>query len=223
MLKKLMSSSITTLVASVLAIGLIGYGGIRTVQAAPRVLSEFYGVQVKLTNIDTAIVENGSIVEGPDSLLQNWPANDTFAIGRAFDEALAVRNVGDASDGGIDEYVRVTVRTYWTDAEGNELKDTSLKPSYINLHFLEGNGWSIDKAASTPERTVLYYSEILAPGETSAPFTDTLAISSEVTTAISGQGEFAYEGVDFHISVVADAVQTHNASDAMGSAWGVSR
>ena len=30
MLKKLMSSSITTLVASVLAIGLIGYGGIRT-------------------------------------------------------------------------------------------------------------------------------------------------------------------------------------------------
>lgn len=223
MLKKILNSSITTLVASVLAIGLIGYGGIHTVQAAPRVVSEYYGVQAQLANIDTAIVENGAIVEGPDALLQNWPANDTFAIGKAYDEALAVKNVGDASDGGIDEYVRVTVRTYWTDAEGKELKDTSLKPEYIRLHFVEGNGWSIDKKASTEERTVLYYSEILAPGETSAPFTDTLAISSEVTTAISGGGTFSYEGVDFHISVVADAVQTHNASDAMGSAWGVSR
>lgn len=223
MRNKLLSSSITTLVASVLAIGLIGYGGIRTVQAAPRVLSEFYGVQVKLTNIDTAIVENGTIVEGPDSLLIGWPHDETFAIGKAYDEALAVKNVGDADEGGIDEYVRVTVRTYWTDAEGNEIKNTSLKPQYIDLHFLEGNGWTIDKKASTPERTVLYYSEILAPGETSAPFTDTLAISSEVTTAISGEGTFAYEGVDFHIAVVADAVQTHNADDAKSGAWGVSQ
>lgn len=224
MVKKLLRSSITTLVASALAIAFIAYGGIHTVQAAPRIVSEYYGAQVQLSNIDTALTENGKVVEGDGALLQSWPAGEDFAIGKTYDEVLAVQNTGDANKGGIDEYVRVTVRRYWTDAQGNEIKkDTGLKPEYIDLHFMESNGWTIDTDASTAERTVLYYSDILAPGESSAPFADKLSISSEALTAVSAEGAFAYENATFHIEAVVDAVQTHNASDAKSSAWGTSR
>lgn len=224
MVKKILRSGITTLVLAVLAIGFIGFGGINTIQAAPRVVSEYFGAEVVMANIQTAITEDGTVVEGSDKLLQNWPKNEKFAIGKVFDEKLAVRNTGKANDGGIAEYVRVTVRKYWTDTEGNELdaKVTGLKPEHIDLHFVEGNGWTIDADSSTPERTVLYYSGIIEPGADSTPFADKLSISSEVATAIDPEGEFEYEAVVFHIDAEVDAVQTHNASDAKGSAWGKS-
>ncbi len=226
MIKKILQSNITTLVASVLAIGLIGYGGVHAVQAAPRIESADYRAQVQLSNINTCIVENDKLVVGEDSLLQNWPANgETFAIGKTYAEELAVRNANDGVDDsegeGIDEYVRVSVYRYWTDAEGKEIKNTSLKPSYIDLHFVEDDGWTIDEASSTPERTVLYYNKILKPDETTTPFADKLTIKSDVTTAVSS-GTYSYEGAYFHIKVVADAVQTHNGEQAMTSAWGLS-
>jgi len=228
MFKKLMRSPIATLALSVLAAGLIGFGGIKTIQAAPRAISEYYGAQVQLTNIETALVENGTqVADGGDLLTNLVPEGESFTIGKTYDEELRVRNIGVTADGGIDEYVRVTVYRYWSDKEGNVLKDTSLKPEYIDLHFVEGNGWTIDTAASTPERTVLYYSGILAAdGGTSSPFADKLAISSEVATAIAASGEqgvdgeYPYEEVNFHVEAVVDAVQTHNNPDAKTSAWG---
>ena len=33
--------------------------------------------------------------------------------------------------------------------------------------------------------------------------------------------EYAYDGYSFQVEVEADAVQTHNAADAIKSAWGV--
>ena len=32
---------------------------------------------------------------------------------------------------------------------------------------------------------------------------------------------YKYDGVEFHVDVEVDAVQTHNAQDAIKSAWGV--
>jgi hypothetical protein len=32
---------------------------------------------------------------------------------------------------------------------------------------------------------------------------------------------YKYDGVEFHVDVEVDAVQTHNAEDAIRSAWGV--
>ena len=32
---------------------------------------------------------------------------------------------------------------------------------------------------------------------------------------------YKYDGVEFHVDVEVDAVQTHNAQDAIRSAWGV--
>lgn len=214
MVKKFLRSPIATAALSVLAIGMILFGGIHTIQAAPRVISDYYGAQVKLSEIKTALVENGTAVDDGAALLSSL-ADVKVQPGNRYDETLAVRNTGD-----IAEYVRVTVYTYWTDADGNAIKATDLDPSYIRLNFDECPGWTIDTDASTPERTVLYYGDYIEPGDTTDPFVTKLAISSEVSTAISGDGAFEYEGVTFHVKAVADAVQQHNGDKAMTSAWG---
>ena len=120
----------------------------------------------------------------------------------------------------------------WQDSEGN--KDTSLDPDFIRLNFLTENGWQIDESASTPERTVLYYTNLLAPGQSTAELLgeDALSIDSAVGTKVNQtetrteEGtvittEYAYDGYSFQVEVEADAVQTHNAADAIKSAWGV--
>ena len=219
MKKGVLRSPVTIAVLFVLAIGLLGVGTVGAVQAAPRIQSNDYRAEIVLTNIETALTENGQVVEGDDTLLHSLvPAGEKFAVGKAYDELLAVRNVGT-----IDEYVRVTVSLYWEDASG---KLVDLDPAYIQLHFVEGNGWSIDKEASTPERTVLYYATPIAPGEDTTPFADKLAIDAKVLTEVTktSDGEvYDYSkdnGVRFRISAVADAVQTHNGQDAMTGAWG---
>ena len=226
MKKGVLRSPVTIAVLFVLAIGLLGVGTVGAVQAAPRIQSNDYRAEVVLTNIETALTENGTIVEGDDTLLKSLvPAGEKFAVGKTYDEVLAVRNVGT-----IDEFVRVTVSLYWEDADG---KLVDLDPSLIQLHFVEGDGWTIDKAASTPERTVLYYRNpdpdgdgSIAPGEDTTPFADKLAIDAKVLTEVTktSDGEvYDYSkdnGVRFRISAVADAVQTHNGQDAMTGAWG---
>ena len=120
----------------------------------------------------------------------------------------------------------------WQDKEGN--KDTSLDPDLIQLNFLTENGWQIDESASTPERTVLYYTSLLAPDQSTAELLgeDALSIDSAVGTKVN-QTEtrteegtvittrYAYDGYSFQVEIEADAVQTHNAEDAIKSAWGV--
>ncbi len=90
----------------------------------------------------------------------------------------------------------------------------------------------MDKNASTKERTVLYYTGILKTDEVSPPFADNLVIDKEVakkvTTTETVNGNYKtitmtydYDGVEFVLEIDVDAVQTHNAVDAIGSAWGV--
>lgn len=89
----------------------------------------------------------------------------------------------------------------------------------------------MDKEASTEERTVLYYSDVLPAGSTTVPFTDTLrindAIASKVTQEVSQNKGlkmiktiYDYDGVMFCVEAKVDAVQDHNAEDAIESAWG---
>ena len=256
MIKTLFRSPITTIVLFVLAAALLIGGGIGAAQAAPRIQSNDYRAEVVLSNIKTAITENGTIVEGDDTLLKSgfakyannsakglvWVedlpthANDHiegFKIGTTYDESLAVRNVGT-----IDQYIRVTVNKYWvlTGTDGKPLADAqgkqvTLDPSLIDLHFIDGSSgdkgagrWTIDEAASTPERTVLYYSEPIAPGADTNPFTDKLTVKSDVISQVAKQADgslsFDYNGVQFRIKASVDAVQTHNPDPAMTSAWG---
>lgn len=218
MQKGILRSPIAIALLFFVAAALLGFGTMGAVKAAPRIQSNDYRAEVVLTDIETALVENGTVVEGDDTLLKSLvPAGQKFAVGVWYDEALAVRNVGT-----IDEYVRVSVYLYWEDADGNKLVD--LDPSLINLSFVEGDGWTIDAAASTPERTVLYYATPIAPGEDTAPFTDKLMIDSKVlasaTRDAEGNDTMDYDGARFRVKVVADAVQTHNGEVAMTGAWG---
>ena len=245
MIKSILRSPITTVVLFALAAGLLLVGSIGAVQAAPRIQSNVWKSEVVLTDIETAITENtkapgtkGIIREGDDDLLTTFLEDndeDQIKIGKSYDYELAVRNIAEVDgqkteNNGIPQYVRVTVNKYWVfvDENGNPIKETKgkeprLNPAYIELGFVEGNGWTIDKKASTPERTVLYYAGILDPGDDSAIFTDKLRINPKVLTQVtekSGETTFDYAGVQFRIKATVDAVQTHNASDAMTSAWG---
>ena len=152
---------------------------------------------------------------------------ETLALGKKYDDSITIKN-----SGSIDTFVRAVVTKSWQDSEGN--KDTSLDPDFIRLNFLTENGWQIDESASTPERTVLYYTNLLAPGQSTAELLgeDALSIDSAVGTKVNQtetrteEGtvittEYAYDGYSFQVEVEADAVQTHNAADAIKSAWGV--
>ena len=244
MIKKFLRSPIATLVLFVLGAGLLLYGGIGGAQAAPRIQSEYFGGQVQLTEIHTAIAENGTVVEGKNTLLgQNFfSANDNlesasdFKVGTTYTEELSVVNAGSADadyEGGeaIDQYVRVTVYCYWVrvNENGTESKLVNLDPAKINLEFVEGNGWTIDPTASnynadatdgsSGERTVLYYSGILPEGGESTPFTSSISVDSDVFDHASN-GTSPYAGATFRVKAVVDAVQTHNADEARTGAWG---
>lgn len=119
-----------------------------------------------------------------------------------------------------------------TEAEGTMQMSAEAKAA------LSENGWLVDEAACTKERMVLYYSRPIlaangemgtAAGESSL-FTDKLAIDGSVAkvaekTPVEGKpGTFrityVYNDYEFYLDVKVDAVQDHNAADAILSAWG---
>ena len=211
-------------------------------RAALTYFSENYSASVNISQIGVSIQENGKTVSSRDyagdgqwketstslfSDLLDTEKGEKLALGKKYDDSITVLNSGD-----IDSFVRVIVTKSWQDKEGN--KDTSLDPDLIQLNFLTENGWQIDESASTPERTVLYYTSLLAPDQSTAELLgeDALSIDSAVGTKVNQtetrteEGtvittQYAYDGYSFQVEIEADAVQTHNAEDAIKSAWGV--
>ncbi len=158
-------------------------------------------------------------------MLEN-AGDEKLILDKKYDEKLAVKN-----SGSIDEYVRVTVQHYWADKETGD-KLSKLDPSKIQIDFTN-DGWTEDKSAETTERNVFYYNSILKKGQTSTDFTDKISISGDIA-AIVGQTSqtddnglttitttYEYDGAQFVLEATVDAVQTHNAKDAIKSAWGV--
>ena len=65
-------------------------------------------------------------------------------------------------------------------------------------------------------------------GQTTGNFADSIAIDDKVTidNRVEQNGNvitttYRYDDVEFHLEAEVDAVQTHNAQDAIMSAWGV--
>ena len=91
----------------------------------------------------------------------------------------------------------------------------------------------MDEKSSTTERTVLYYTGIVPAGKSTPNFTDTLKIDNKIAEKVkveTGKDEngnevirhvYKYDGYQFHVDAEVNAVQTHNAQDAIKSAWGV--
>ena len=217
--KKLSTLSIILLV---IAIGMLLFGGIGGTRAA-LTESDRHVSDLEMKQIDVTLNENGSPVEG--ALLGDLLGDEPLKIGADYDEEITVTN----PEGGIDEYVRAVVYKYWTTDTG---KHTDLSPELIRVKF--GEKWKIDKDLTTEERTVLYYDGILEAGAESEPLVTAIGIDDSLATLMvenepvkNADGTttisytYKYDGIEFGLKVEADAVQTHNAKDAIRSAWGI--
>ena len=107
----------------------------------------------------------------------------------------------------------------------------NLWPGLIDLHLTNTDSWLLDEESTTEERIVVYYNKILPAGEdlSKTPLCDTLTIDRRVadkaTQTVTDDGKtivtkYDYDGWQFCLEAEVDAVQTHNAEDAIRSAWG---
>ena len=223
----------STIVLLVLAAVLLISSAVGSTRAALTYYSENYQAEVTVSNIGVSLRENGETVSYRNYLANGeWDVKDgtllagieDFTLGKTYDEELQVLNTGE-----IDTYVRVILTKTWVDAEGNV--DQYLDPELIELTGL-GVGWVVDEDASTPERTVLYYTSILEEDAVSTPFATEFRVSPALQTkvietkvTVDGKTtityEYEYDGYSFNVEAEVDVVQTHNAADAIKSAWGV--
>ncbi len=221
-MKKTKKYSRPTVVLLALAILLLTVGGIWSALAALTYSRSYYS-QFATQNIDLVLNENGAAIESGGELLSGLLGEEpSFKIGKSYEEALSVTNTGD-----IDQYVRVTIDKYWQTSEG---KRVDLDPALIKLTFGTA-GWIVEEKAN--ERTVLYYTEVLAPGETTSDALTALLVDPKLEQLVTQKRSpesgfpatitttYKYGDVEFGITVNVDGVQTHNAEDAMLSAWGV--
>ena len=230
------------LVLTAAALLLVG-STVGSTRAALTYYSENYSAQMNMQSIGVSLLENDKVVSSRDYVSNNeWKGtsdgtlltnllgkDETFTPGKKYNEAISVKNSGT-----IDTFVRVIITKSWQDEKGN--KNTNLSPDLIELNFLTDNGWQVADAQSTRERTVLYYTKALKAGKPTPALSDTLrinpSIASDVTKPVpesekeSEKGKtitytYKYNGYTVHIDAEVDAVQTHNAKDAIKSAWGV--
>ena len=237
-------SPVMTLGLFVLAVALLLGSSIGGTRAALTYYSETYTSRIQMYDIGVSLLENdrevswrdyssagdGTWNEHTGTLLENMlPEGEKLTLGRRYQENLKVRNTGT-----INQYVRVSIYKYWLDPQGIKMRD--LSPDLIDLNLVDlGTDWIEDEEARTEERTVLYYNKLLyAEGQgtsETALFADTLTIDDSIAKKVSQETKkegnyttiittYDYDGVSFRIEVEVDAVQEHNAEDAIWSAWG---
>ena len=230
-MKKFNKKTIVLLAAASL---LLLSSAVGSTRAALTYYSENYSAEVTVANIGVSLVENGDVVSYKNYLKDgNWDVKDgtLFAellaegdkvvLGQKYDEELKVYN-----SGAIDSYVRVILTKTWVDAEGNV--DRTLDPAIIEIEENLGDGWLKDETASTKERAVYYYTNVLAVDSTTSDLTKSIrinpAIQTKMVEVVDGNNVtyvYEYDGYTFNVEAEVDAVQTHNAAEAIKSAWGV--
>ena len=150
--RSILFSPAVTIVAFVLAAGLILFGSINGARAALTYYSETYASRYQMYDIGVTLQENGERVswrdynsgradgswdENTGILLANMLAEgEKLQVGRAYTEELNVANSGT-----INQYVRVTVYKYWVDEKENKLQN--MDPALIDLHLV-----NLDSAGS---------------------------------------------------------------------------
>lgn len=189
--------------------------------------------QVEMSSIGTSIVENGVVVAnrnyGSDGkwdetsgiLFRNIvDVNGNLKIGKKYPYEISVKNSGE-----IDTYVRIILKKSMYNKDGEKATDLSLDA--LDLHLLNSDDWIVDETVTTKDRMVMYYKKILLVGETTTSLTDYIRIDDSILWKAEEKNGYAtimmdytYDGISFAIDIEADAVQTHNAEDAIRSAWG---
>lgn len=221
-----------------LAVVMLLASAVGSTRAALTYYSENYTAEITVSQIGVSLLENGETVSSRDynndkwnetsnngsaaaSLLKNMLQKDEkLALNKKYDEKLAVKNSGT-----IDEYTRVRIYKYWVNPDGSKV--TALSPDLIDLHLVNEGNW-VKNPKSTRECTELFYKGILKAGAQTEPFADTIRIDKQVASEVKTEKNgnvitttYKYDGVQFRVDVEVDAVQTHNAQDAIRSAWGV--
>lgn len=226
----------TWLLLGLAAVLLLG-SAVGSTRAALTYYSENYVAEITVSQIGVSLLENGEVVCSRDYDNSEWRVSsngsgangvllsrmlepeEKLALNKKYEERLAVRN-----SGSIDTYVRVRIYRYWM-KDGRKL--TTLAPDLIDLHFINEDLW-VKNPNETAECTELFYRNILRSGEETEALTDTIRIDGSLANEarVETNGNtittvYKYDGVEFHVDVEVDAVQTHNAADAIRSAWGV--
>ena len=232
-----------TYILFVSAIVLLLGSAVGSTRAALTYYSENYRAEIRVSQIGVTLLENEELVSSRDYVDDKWvektynegskeargilrqnlvPEGEKLALNKEYQEKLSVKNSGT-----IDEYVRVRIYKYWTNEQGR--KETTLSPELIKLNLVNTDKW-IARQSSSKECTELYYKGILPSGKTTALFADGLCIDGKLAEYAEVKEDpkthiitttYKYDGVEFHVDVEVDAVQTHNAQDAIMSAWGV--
>lgn len=229
---------LTYLMLSAACLLLLG-STIGSTRAALTYYSENYVAEITVSQIGVSLLENGAVVSSRDYNKNKWNVStnndgtsaggtllsnmlkegEKLALNKKYEEKLTVKN-----SGSIDEYVRVRIYRYWM-KDGQKV--TSLSPNLIDLSFANPDRW-IKNPNETAECTELFYKGILKSGVETKPFADAIRIDGKVASEakVETKGNiitttYKYDGVEFHVDVEVDAVQTHNAQDAIKSAWGV--
>lgn len=239
-LKRFIKSPTATMLAFLLAVGLLLFSTIGGARAALTYFSDTYVSRVQMSNIGVTLLENGNAISKRDYnktsdgtwnestgvlLADMLDKDEEFKVGKRYKEELNVQDSGT-----IDQYVRVSIYKYWVQKDD---KQQTLSPGLIDLNLVNvGSDWILDETSSTDERTVLYYSKLLREGETTSLFADSIKVdkmvASKVTeTIVKEDGNkktikttYDYDGMQFCVEAKVDAVQNHNAEDAIWSAWG---
>lgn len=170
-----------------------------------------------------------------------------FVPGKTYQEELSVRNTGKINEYvRVTVYKYWTDpegNKVFTEDNAKGSSTPGLSPDLIRLEWAnldsgDGKGsWIIDpmESTETEERTVLYYNRVLPVGEgaDTPPLTSTLTVDRRVADKVTKKTvtdeeagykiirtSYDYDGWQFFIEAQVDAVQEHNAEDAIRSAWG---
>ena len=205
-------------------------GGIFYAAADPSIVSEDYLAEVDVNHLQVHLLENGTDVCKQDGKLEMKSLPDAMSPGKNYDEKISVQNGTE-----VDQYVRVIVRKYWIDEEGK--KTTKLDPKLIRLSYgnkdYNTSEWILNSREHTEEADTYYRKNVLSDSESSDLF-DTVSIDRSVASesnmveSTRKEGDrtvttwkFKYEDYQFVIQADVQAVQTHNAKDAVESTWAV--
>lgn len=236
---RFLQSRKSTILMTIAAVILLIASGVGVAQARLGIISETYSGQVNTQDIGITLIENGDTVayrnydsnkadgtwkeKNPGVLLSDMVTDSKkLVFEKEYPEVIEVKN-----SGAINVFARVSIIKYWTDKDGNRM--TTLTPELIDLNVVNTDKWIKDTSdnTTTRERSVYYYSKLLEAGETTPPLTDTISISNEVAKKVTQTQTgnkivttYDYDGVQFHVEAYVDAVQEHNAQEAVKSAWG---
>ncbi|MBQ9708338.1 MAG: hypothetical protein IJV66_04040 [Firmicutes bacterium] len=190
---------------------------------------------------------DGGIVAGGNGKLLEYMASEedpygTFVPGKKYEEKIAAQNRTN-----VDQYLRITIHKYWQDPvrdeEGNItgfIKNTALEPKLIKLTYgnkaYNDSAWTVNERESTEESETYYYNKALPGNSKTADLFNQLVVSNEILSDVTSEESkvtegnttrtvitYVYKYDDKYIGLEADvqALQTHNANDAIKGIWGV--